>query len=212
MSAEPRQPQVAVELQIPIFPLNTVLFPGGVLPLRIFEPRYMDMVRDCLRNDTGFGVCLITEGREVGRPALHEMTGCLARIGHWDMEQLGLLNIRTVGERRFSVIDTRVENDGLIRASIEWLEEEPDTEVPSSFDGCVALLRRIVDDLVEKEPDPARRMIEPPYRFESATWVSNRICEFLPISVTAKHRLMSLEDPLARLRVVSEFLLKHKVI
>ncbi len=198
--------------EIPIFPLSTVLFPQGVLPLRVFEARYMDMVRDCLKTETGFGVCMITEGREVGQPAEHTETGCTARITEWDMEQLGLLNIRAVGEQRFNVLSTRIESGGLIVAQASLIDPEFDSEIPTEFTPCVALLERIVRDLVEKETEPMRKMIEPPYQFSSASWVSNRLCEFLPIAGNIKQELMVLDDPIARLQSVNDFLRRQDVI
>ncbi len=211
-SSTERRLSASTTVEIPLFPLSTVLFPGGVLPLRIFEARYMDMVRDCIRDGLVFGVCLITDGRDVGQPADHEDVGTSARITEWDMEQLGLLNIRAVGQQRFAVDSRRVEKNGLIVASVNWLPEETDVLVPSEFATCAQLLRRIVHDLVEKEAEPMRRMIEGPYAFESASWVSNRLCEFLPISGSTKHKLMLLNDPLSRLAVVSDYLHKQDVI
>src|SRR5258706_15580178 len=106
---------------LPLFPLNPVLFPGGRLPLRIFEQRYMEMAKACLRDGSPFGVCLIREGAEVGAPATPVDIGCLARIAEWDMEQLGVLQVVARGERRFRVLERRAQADGLLRASIEPL-------------------------------------------------------------------------------------------
>ena len=189
---------------LPIFPLSTVLFPGGVLPLRIFEARYMDMVRDCMQRDAPFGVCLITKGGEVGEPAEHEPIGCLAHIRGWDMEQLGLLQLRTVGGARFRIVDRRVGRTGLIRASVD--------ELPDDFADCAMLLRRIVDELREREPDADKRMIAEPVDFESSAWVANRLCEFLPIPAGAKHKLMALDEPLSRLHLVQRWLQQHQVL
>lgn len=198
--------------EIPIFPLGTVLFPGGVLPLRIFEKRYMDMVRSCLGADQPFGVCLITSGREVGEAAEHETIGCTARIVDWDMAQLGVLQVRTIGARRFRQHDRRVEPDGLIRASVEMLPDDPPQAVPAEFAACTALVRRLIEDLVERESDPMKRMIEPPYQLDSAAWVGNRLCEFLPIASQARHRLMILDDPLARLAIIHHHLQQQGVL
>jgi Lon protease-like protein len=197
---------------VPIFPLSTVLFPGGVLPLRIFEARYMDMVRDCMRTDSPFGVCLMTHGAEVGEPAEHESIGCLAHIRGWDMEQVGLLQLRTVGGARFRIIDRRVGRNGLIRASVEQLPEDPRLPVPESMSACMALVQRIVEDLRQREPDPDRRMIAEPCDFESAAWVANRLCEFLPIADPAKHKLMALDEPLSRLSLVHRWLQQQGVL
>ncbi|MEZ5651397.1 MAG: LON peptidase substrate-binding domain-containing protein [Burkholderiaceae bacterium] len=197
---------------LPIFPLGTVLFPDGVLPLRIFEARYMDMVRDCLRDQLEFGVCLITQGSEVGQPAEHESLGCSARIEHWDMAQLGLLNIRTRGTRRFEVVSRTVTDTGLILAEVAPLPPEPDEPVPRAYIDCVRLLERIVQDLNEREPDPIKRPIGEPFHYDSASWVSYRLSEFVPMTGAAKARLLALNDPIARLRILDEYLRQQKVI
>lgn len=198
--------------ELAIFPLNTVLFPGGVLPLRIFEARYMDMARDCMAAQVPFGVCLITAGGEVGEPAEHEAIGCEARIVDWDMQQLGLLQVRTIGGRRFRVTARRVQPDGLVRAAIEPIPDDPDLPIPGELAVCASLVGRLIEDLVEKETDPMKKMIEPPYRLDSATWVGNRLCEFLPISPKARQRLMALDDPLTRLSVIHQYLQQHRVV
>jgi Lon protease-like protein len=197
---------------LPVFPLSTVLFPGGVLPLRIFEARYMDMVRDCMHRDAPFGVCLITRGGEVGEPAEHEAIGCCAHIRGWDMEQLGLLQLRTVGGARFRIVDRRVGRNGLIRASVDLLPDDERIPVPDDFADCAMLVRRIVDDLREREPDAQRRMIAEPLELDSSAWVANRLCEFLPIPPPAKHKLMALDDPLSRLQLVQRWLQQHRVL
>lgn len=199
-------------LEIPIFPLNTVLFPDGVLPLRIFEARYMDMVRDCLKHQSRFGVCLITDGQEVGQPAEHMPSGCAASIEQWDMQQLGMLNIRTIGGQRFCIESAQAQSSGLIIASVSLIQPECDQPLPPEYSPCVMLLERIVRDLVEKEADPMRKMIEPPFRFDSSSWVSNRLCEFLPFPAPAKYRLMMIDDPVARLDSVHEFLKRQEII
>jgi Lon protease-like protein len=197
---------------LPIFPLGTVLFPESALPLRIFEARYMDMVRDCMQTGTPFGVCLIVKGNEVGQAAEHEQIGCLAKITDWDMEQLGLLYIRTRGGERFSIVDRRVQPDGLIRANVTLIDADPEDQLPDRFAACATLLRRIVEDLIEKEPNALNRMIGEPYRYESSSWVSNRLCEFLPIPASAKQKLMELPDPEARLGIVHQYLQQHRVL
>jgi Lon protease-like protein len=197
---------------IPIFPLSTVLFPGGVLPLRVFEARYMDMVRDCMQHETPFGVCLITRGGEVGEAAEHEPIGCLAHIRGWDMEQLGLLQLRTVGGIRFRAVDRRVGRNGLIRVTADEIADDPRLDVPDEMAECAMLVRKIVTELREREPDPEKRMIAEPCDFDSAAWVANRLCEFLPIPNPAKHKLMALDEPLARLSLVHRYLQQHQVL
>ena len=198
--------------RVPLFPLGTVLFPGGVLPLRIFEARYVDMVRVCMRGGTAFAVCLITRGNEVGVPADHELTGCLASIVDFDAEAGGLLRLRTVGLQRVRVIEREVEPNGLIRAGVRRIDDDPRAPVPEAMAACVQLVRRIVQDLVEREPDASLRMVNPPYDYESAAWVGNRLCEFLPIPPRARQKLMELDDPVARLEVVHEYLQRHQVL
>lgn len=198
---------------LPIFPLGTVLFPGGVLPLRVFEPRYVDMVRDCMRADAPFGVCLITRGREVGAAAEHESIGCLARIADFDATpQPGVLKLRCLGGARFEVLSRRVQKDGLARADVDTLDDDPNVTVPDEYAPSVRLLRRIIDDLSQRPDTAGEHLVEPPFAFESAAWVGNRLCEFLPLPQTARQRLMALDEPLVRLKLVHDFLKQRRAI
>lgn len=175
-----------------LFPLQTVLFPGGVLPLRLFEQRYLEMAKTCLREDLPFGICRIREGHEVGTPATPESVGCLARIARWDMAQLGVLNVLARGERRFRVLERRVEPGGLARASVELLAEEQDAEVPDDLQGCVKFLRAIVE---QADAVP----LEQPVRYESCVWVSARLAERLPLPLALKQALLETDDGAQRL-------------
>lgn len=197
---------------LPIFVLGTVLFPGGVLPLRVFETRYVDMVRRCLREDTPFGVCLLMRGSEVGSPAEHEPVGCLARIGEWDMQQTGVLQIRALGGSRFRIQQRRIAADGLVRADALDIDDDPLLPVPEEHRACVDLVRRIVQTLSAQEPDPQARPIVEPYRYEDAGWVANRLAEFLPMAGAARQALMVLEDPQVRLAGVHRWLQQNKVL
>ncbi len=134
---------------VPIFPLGTVLFPGGVLPLRVFEARYMDMVRACMQSGSPFGVCMITRGTEVGEAAEHEALGCLASIIDWDMEQLGLLQIRARGGQRFEARERRVQRDGLVRARIRLIGPDADTEVRHREPGDARTSRRMTQEVLQ---------------------------------------------------------------
>ena len=183
---------------VPLFPLNTVLFPGGRLPLRIFEQRYMDMAKACLRNGSAFGVCLIREGREVGSPAIPADIGTLARIGAWDMPQLGMLHITAHGEQRFRIVERRVQADGLALASIKLLEGDADSAVPESCSGCVKLLERVIEQ--------QSGLFESPYRLDSASWVSSRLAELLPLPLPAKQELLELSDARARIERLNSLL------
>lgn len=187
--------------EIPIFPLGTVLFPGGALPLRVFERRYVDMVRECLRESRPFGVCRITRGNEVGVPADHEAVGCTASIVDCDMAQPGVLGVRAVGGQRFRVIDRRIEHD-LIRARVEPMAPDRRVAPPPRLAGCVEIVRRIVRELGADPQGPPP--ILPPYDYESAGWVANRIAELLPVPAQVRQQLMALDDPLVRLERVDE--------
>ena len=195
-----------------IFPLSTILFPGGVLPLRVFETRYMDMVRECMKTERPFGICQITRGNEAGLPAEHESVGCLARITQWDMEQLGLLHLRVAGVGRFVILERQVEKSGLIRATAELLDDDPELVIPQDLICCRDLVKRLVAQLEREEPREEFRLVAKPYRYDSASWISNRLCEFLPIPPKAKQKLMELDEPLTRLYLVKQFLEKEKIL
>jgi len=168
-----------------------VLFPGGRLPLRIFEQRYMEMAKGCLKDNAPFGVCLIHQGKEVGEPAVPVGVGCLARIAEWDMPQLGLLQVTARGESRFRILEQRVQRDGLVRASIELLEEEGDAPLPAGSERYVKLLERVI------EQHPA--LFERPHRLDSSAWVSARLAELLPLPLEAKQSLLETGDGRSRL-------------
>ena len=186
-------------MEIPLFPLGTVLFPDGLLPLRIFEQRYMEMSKACLRDDTPFGVCLIREGAEVGAPATPEDVGTLARIVHWDMQQLGLLQVVARGGARFRLLEQRVRADGLVLGRVELIEEAPDTPVPDALLGCRQLLERIAAEHGE-------RLFAPPFRFDSCAWVSGRLAEVLPLPPAAKQSLLVVNDGERRLEMLHRLL------
>lgn len=168
-----------------------MLFPGGRVPLRIFESRYMDMARACLRDGTPFGVCLIREGAEVGAPAVPCDVGTLARIASWDMPQLGVLQVAARGERRFRILERRVQPDRLAVARVEILPEEADSPIPENLSAAVRLLERVS----EQHPE----LIERPYRLDSCAWVSARLAELLPLPLETKQLLLELDDARQRL-------------
>ncbi|MEO8164544.1 MAG: LON peptidase substrate-binding domain-containing protein, partial [Betaproteobacteria bacterium] len=133
-------------ISIPIFPLNTVLYPGSRLPLKIFEQRYLEMTKMCVRDNSPFGVCRIREGQEVGLPALPEQVGCTAVIQEWEMPHLGVFHLRSRGEIPFRIVRYTTQSDGLIRADVEWLAQTPGDPRPESL----ALCRRVLEQIVEK--------------------------------------------------------------
>ena len=189
----------ALVSEIPLFPLNTVLFPGGVLPLRVFEARYVDMTRNCMKHELPFGVALIREGSEVGVAAIPETVGCFARIADWDMQQLGVLNITAIGQGRYHMLASRVEADGLITAEVEAIPAEARRPVPKQNTVCITLLRAILAQIDAKH-------VPPPHHFNDAAWVGYRLSELLPIQRAAKQKLLELEDTLSRLEIITRYL------
>ena len=184
---------------VPLFPLGTVLFPEGRLPLKIFEQRYMDMAKVCLKKNTPFGVCLIVNGRETGAPALPHDVGTLARIGDWDMPQLGVLHVQCRGEQRFRILSRRIETSGLQRADIEVAESTEPILISAEQEMLASLLARIFDHLEDATPFQ-------PFRFDDVEWVGYRLGELLPMSDSRKQRMLELEDASARLDLVRQYL------
>jgi Lon protease-like protein len=180
---------------IALFPLNIVLFPDGPLPLRIFETRYVDMVRRCMRGDLNFGVVLIREGGEVG-PARTFDVGTLARITDFDQLPDGLLGLSCVGERRFRVVKRSVQTDGLNVADVEWLAMEPTVAVPERHARLADLLRSVLPQLGEVYTDIAMRL-------DDAAWVGHRLAEILPIPLPEKQTYLEMDDPIQRLELLA---------
>jgi Lon protease-like protein len=192
--------------EFPLFPLGTVLFPDGVLPLRIFETRYLDMVRRCMAQDSPFGVCLITRGGEVGTPAEHHSIGCSARIVDFDMDAGGVLQLRTVGHERFEVLHRTLRKDGLLVGTIRTLAPDPIMAIPPALSVCVELMEAIVQDLRKKLGDAFVNVLAEPLRMQDCGWVANRLSELLPLSAAVRQELMSLTDPIDRLSQIAAML------
>lgn len=192
-------------LEIPIFPLHVVLFPGGVLPLRIFEQRYMDMVKACLRDDLPFGVCLIREGEEVGAPATPQEIGCLVRVTDWDMPQLGVLNITVAGVQRFCIREWKAGDNGLITARVIPVSVEPPQFPPDVLQPCATVLQRIVAQIGAEK-------IQPPLEYDNAVWVGYRLAEVLPLKLGAKQSMLEMNDPIARLQILHKFLVQQGLV
>jgi len=190
---------------LPIFPLNTVLFPGGTLPLKIFEQRYLDMSTSCLRYNRPFGVCLIKEGNEVGVPAAHEPVGCTAAITEWDMQQLGVLHLRAEGVQRFRILNRQVAKNGLISAEVEMLAADQQTPLSPELRVCATVLKLVMEKIgVEQFP--------PPFKLDDATWVSYRLAEMLPLKLAAKQEILEIDDPVSRLRLIRKFLVQQGLL
>ena len=183
----------ATHASIPLFPLHTVLFPGGPLRLRIFEPRYLDMVSRCMREDAGFGVALIVAGQEAGGPAQTVEIGTLARIVDFEQLDDGLLGITARGERRFRILHVRQESDGLNVCQVEWREDEVRAEVPPQYGVLAELLRRALEQI-----GPAYGELTLAY--EDASWVGMRLAEILPLAPIERQELLELNDGPERLQ------------
>ncbi len=200
------QAGTAVEtLRLPLFPLHAVLFPGGRLALKIFEPRYLDMAADCLKAEKPFGLCLIASGGETGSAAAPHPVGTLASIVRWDMEQPGILQASVQGGRRYRIIESQLGPANLIEARVELLAEPKPVALPAERRRLLPLLRRIIHDL-----GPER--IPEPHAFDDAAWVGYRISEVLPIQNLAKQKLLELDDPLARLQILETYLEQRQLL
>ena len=179
---------------VPLFPLQTVLYPGGPLPLRVFEPRYLDMVSRCMKADEPFGVVLLSSGIEVGGKSQvkTENTGTLGTISDWYQGDDGVLGVTVLGGASFTLLNTQRQDDGLNVGEIEMLQPEPEVSLPLEYKLMSDLLRAVVDDLgrlyetIEK-------------RYEDASWVGYRFAEILPLDLASKQRCLEMRDPIERL-------------
>ena len=180
---------------LPLFPLQVVLVPGAALDLRIFERRYLDMISECGRNSSGFGVCLILDGNEAGTPASPAAYGTEAVIEDFGTTPEGLLSIRVRGQRRFHVIRTRVRDSGLVMAEVQFCDDYAgSTRLRPEHALLADLLRRILMQVTDARADPE------PAIFEDAAWLGWQLAEFLPLSLAQRQALLQLDDPHARLQ------------
>jgi uncharacterized protein len=189
---------------VALFPLKSVLFPGALLQLKVFEARYLDLVSRCMRDTVPFGVVCLAAGKEVGRGgARFEHHGVLAHIEDVDAEGTNLLRLRCRGVERFSIAGNATQqDDGLWTAQIDLLMPDDVVSPEPELFGTVQALQQVIASLIEKGSVPFAE----PYRLDDAGWVANRWCEILPIPLAAKQKLMTLPDPQARLRLVHEYL------
>lgn len=187
-------------MKIPLFPLNVVLFPEGELKLRIFEPRYIDMVRDCFRNDTGFGICLIQEDRGVDKSCDFFHMGTYAKIIDWSQMEDGLLGIVVRGEKRFRVNSYNRSEDNLCIGDVEWLIDD-DNLMPATYQNFSDLLREIVT----RYKLPMENMLG---RFDEANWVSERLAELLPFDLSIKQEILEMNSALHRFDYMQNLLKK----
>ena len=182
---------------LPLFPLGTVLFPGGPLTLRIFEPRYIDMVGRCMRTSTGFGVVLLVEGREAGGGAMTTAaTGTEAAIVDFNRLDDGLLGLTCVGRERLRILRAWRQEDGLNLAEVEDLPADPPAAVPEACAHLPEALRRLYPEL-----EPIYTWVTP--HWGDAAWIGNRLAELAPLEPSVKQTLLELEDPLERLHYLA---------
>lgn len=180
-----------------------MLFPGGTLPLKVFEQRYIEMTKTCLRDNLPFGVCLIKEGREVGEPAVPEAVGCLATIESWDMPQLGVFHLVARGGDRFRLLESEVAQNGLMSGTIERVA--PDEQTAQVDPACRQVLKLIIERVGESS-FPA------PVSLDDASWVGYRLAEILPLDPREKQELLELRDAGERLERLRKVLLKKGLV
>ncbi len=184
--------------EIPLFPLNAVLFPGSTLGLRIFEARYLDMVRECARSGRGFGICLIMQGQEAGEPALPAAVGTRASIVDFDTLPDGLLGISVTGNARFRVQKSRIRGNGLVIGEVREWPDEPVVPVPVEFSLLPAILERLAEQAGLSWRNGPRE------RYDDASWVGFRLAELLPLGDAERQHLLEITDPVERLTALRD--------
>jgi hypothetical protein len=187
---------------LPLFPLNTLVFPGGRLPLRIFEQRYLDMIKQAIADSSPFGICAIREGAEVGAPAVPYNVGTRVIITDWDMPQTGILHIDTQAQQRFVIRSIHTEPNGLLIGSVEPVSVEVIAPIPDELQLAAEILRHIVKEYGDAH-FPA------PQHFEDAVWVGYRLSEVLPLKLSIKQNLLEMNDSVERLRILNDILKKQ---
>ena len=187
---------------LPLFPLNTVVFPGGRLPLRVFEQRYLDMVKHAIADNAHFGICAIREGNEVGTPAVPYTVGTRVRIVEWDMPQTGILHIDTEGLDRFVIRSTHTEPSGLLVGQVDSVSAEASATIPAELELAAEVLEHIVREYGEDR-------FPPPHALDDAVWVGYRLSEVLPLKLSIRQNLLEMNDSVTRLRILVEILRQH---
>jgi len=185
-------------MKISLFPLNTVLYPEGPLPLRVFEPRYLDMISACLKDNTPFGVVQIRRGSETGASETSKI-GTLARICDWYQGSDGILGVTAAGGERFRVLSQDCQAGGLLTGAVEMLPADDRVPLPPEFQSLVPILDSVLDDL-------GRLYEDLPRRYDDAAWVGFRFAEILPIDPERKQACLELTDPIRRLQLINEVL------
>jgi len=215
IAASPRYLFLATALtlqSLPLFPLGTVLFPGGLLPLRIFEVRYLDMIGRCHKAGAPFGVVSLTQGQEVRQPGngpeAFAKVGTLATIEALEHPRPGLMMIRALGQQRFRIRASDQLKHGLWVADVEQVDIDQLVPVPDDLQATADALRKVLHSLRERADSLQQMPVADPWRLDDCGWVANRWCELLPLPVALKQRLMELDNPLVRLELVSDVLVK----
>lgn len=185
---------------LPLFPLSTVLFPGGRLPLKIFEQRYIELIKNCLAGNKTFGLCGIREGHEVGEPAIPYEVGTEVRILEWDMPQPGIFHILVEGMERYVARRWAANDSGLLVAEIDAVNTEPPCQLPEELRLCAEVLRHTHKATDAPVPD---------IQYQDAVWVGYRLSELLPFKLSIKQDLLEMNDSLTRLRILDQFLRKQ---
>jgi Lon protease-like protein len=200
----------ALTLQsLPLFPLDAVLFPGGLLSLRVFEVRYLDMIGKCRKAGAPFGVVSLTQGGEVRQPGRQEafsMVGTLATIADVETPRPGLMLVRATGAQRFRITSSDQLKHGLWVADVERLASDMVVAVPDDLKGTSDALGRLIQSLQQRSGETGQLPLQEPWQLDDCGWVANRWCELLPLPVALKQRLMELDNPLVRLELVSDVL------
>jgi len=187
-------------VEIPLFPLRTVLFPDGFLPLRIFEQRYLNMVRDCARQNSGFGVCLISEGEEAVVPVKTTSVGTHAQIVDWYTLEDGLLGVSAIGTVRFMTETSWQQEDGLLRARVQILPEPASCPLPEAYALLADVLGRFMEKVGHHYPSWSEE------KLQDAVWVGYRLAELLPLAGIEKQHRLEMSDPFERLQALVDAL------
>lgn len=188
--------------RLPLFPLQTVVFPGGLLSLKVFEPRYMDMVTRVISDRASFGICAIHEGRETDVSVKHHALGTQVQVIDWDMPQPGILHIQTHALERIVVRASHKEPNGLLIGEVEDVSVEPATAVPADLTLSAEILHQIIKELGAEK-------FAQPHDYDNAVWVGYRLAEVLPLKLSIRQDLLEMNDSLARLKILTDFLKKQ---
>jgi Lon protease-like protein len=200
---------------IPLFPLNTVLFPDGHLPLQIFEVRYLDMVKKCIADERPFGVVPLIQGSEVRKPDQIETpagVGTFAQITQWAGPGPGLLHIKTIGTGRFRVLTSERLKHGLWMAEVESVPADKPVDIPPEQQNVANALGGLIRSLQQRAIPADQMPLLPPYRLDECGWVANRWCELLSLSAEQKMLLLMQENPVLRLELIQDVLAENGLL